>query len=160
MSDTAWIVHQLAGRVRLRLPHRRKDVAFFQSAIEHLEALPGLEHAKANPATGSLLVEFDEGSEVFASLKTYLRAQDIAIDYGDPPMAAARPTIKHGIKQVDDYIGLLSEQATDLRSIGILFFLALSVLQMARGQILAPASTLLWYALYLLNGSNDTPSGD
>ncbi len=160
MSDTAWIVHQLAGRVRLRLPHRRKDVAFFQQAIEHLDTLPGLERAKANPATGSLLVEFDEGSEVFTSLETYLRAQDIDIDYGDPPMAAARPTIKHGIKQVDDYIGLLSEQATDLRSIGVLFFLALSVLQMARGQTLAPASTLLWYALYLLNGSDNSPSGD
>lgn len=160
MNATAWIVHQIAGRLRLRIPQRRKDVAFFNATVDFLQTLPGVTLAKANPATASLLIEFDASTTVPAQLKRYLREHQIEMDYGDPPMQAARPSIKKGIDQLDQYIGLMSQQATDLRSIGVLFFLALSVLQMARGQVLAPATSLLWYALYLLRDPNNHPSDE
>lgn len=166
MSETAWIVHQTAGRLRLRLPQRRKDRDYLDALAAAAAALPGIVAAQANPVTGSLLLLYEEhAADTFAEALDHLvDAHGIVLQFGTPPLPPVRPTLQRGLAGIDSYLGQVSQQSTDLRSLGVLLFLLLGVVQLARGQVLAPASSLLWYALDLLrdpsgrapgNGSDD-----
>ena len=71
-----------------------------------------------------------------------------------------RPTLQRGLAGIDSYLGQVSQQATDLRSLGVLLFLVLGLVQLGRGQVLAPATSLLWYALDLLRDRPGPGPGD
>ncbi len=55
------------------------------------------------------------------------------------------------LARIDAQIVSFSAGDLDLRSTMLVALLVMSLIQIARGQILAPASTLLWYALELLS---------
>jgi hypothetical protein len=60
MIDTlpiATIAHAIPNRTRLRIPSRRGDTVFFASLATALSAMPGIQRASVQPATGSLLLE-------------------------------------------------------------------------------------------------------
>lgn len=162
MSEAAWIVHQTAGRLRLRLPRRRKDVIYLDALADAAAELPGILAAQANPLTGSLLLLYEEdAADAFAdALDRLVDAHGIVLHFGAPPMAPVRPALQRGLAGIDAYLGQMSQQSTDLRSLGVLLFLVLSLVQLGRGQVLAPASSLLWYALDLLRDpSGRAPGG-
>ena len=162
MSEEAWIVHQTAGRLRLRLPQRRKDPVYLEALAAAAAELPGVLAAQPNPVTGSLLLlyEEDQADDFADALDRLVDAHGIVLQLGTPPMPPARPVLQRGLAGIDRYLGQLSQQATDLRSLGIMLFLALSLVQLGRGQVLAPASSLLWYALDLLREPGGRAPGD
>jgi hypothetical protein len=162
MSDQAWIVHQTAGRLRLRLPQRRKDPAYLEALAAAATELPGIVAAQANPVTGSLLLLYEEGeADSFAdALDRLVDAHDIVLGFGAPPLPPVRPALERGLAGIDSYLVHLSQQSTDLRSLGVLLLLALSLVQLGRGQVLAPATSLLWYALDLLRDPSGRLPGD
>ena len=51
--------HELPGRLRVRIPALRGDAAAARRAVGAALLCAGVRQADANPATGSLLVEFD-----------------------------------------------------------------------------------------------------
>jgi hypothetical protein len=162
MSETAWIVHQTAGRLRLRLPQRRKDVIYLEALAAAAAELPGILAAQANPVTGSLLLLYEEDeADTFAdAFDRLVDTHGIVLQFGTPPLPPVRPALQRGLAGIDSYLGQLSQQSTDLRSVGVLFFLVLSLVQLGRGQVLAPATSLLWYALDLLRDSPGPTPGD
>jgi manganese/zinc-transporting P-type ATPase C len=68
------IVHELPGRLRLRLPCLRHPFFALTDFEDTLMSLEGVEQARANPAARSLLVEYDGRAEVRNALLKRLAA--------------------------------------------------------------------------------------
>ena len=56
MVPEARIVHRIAGRMRVRVPSRRGDPAYFATVEETLRSLNGVERVEADPLTGGILI--------------------------------------------------------------------------------------------------------
>lgn len=53
---SAFVVHELFGRLRLRIPEKRKDGAYFAELAERLSECPGVTRVESNALTGSVLL--------------------------------------------------------------------------------------------------------
>jgi hypothetical protein len=58
---SARIVHQLPGRLRMRVPGARRNHALLEQMAGFIRGLGGVERVEINPATGSVLVHYDPG---------------------------------------------------------------------------------------------------
>ena len=56
MLPRAYIVHQVRGRLRLRIREKRQDVEYFQRVCARLETLDGVTEVNFNSNTSSLLI--------------------------------------------------------------------------------------------------------
>jgi len=56
MAPTAFIEHQLPGRLRLRVPDRRGDHAYFESVTQSLSAHPGVSRLRTDARRGSVII--------------------------------------------------------------------------------------------------------
>jgi hypothetical protein len=120
----AVIVSRVKGRMRLRLPDHRDDAAFFALLAQCALMLPGVVGAAANPATAGLLLRFRGTEDALLAAA----AKDGLFD-----AAAPAPTRR-------------TPKAAQLAPVGAAAFGLLAALQAARGAVLPPAVTLLWYA--------------
>lgn len=125
----ARIASHAPGRVRLRLCSHRGDAAFFSALSSAALMLPGVMAAAANPETAGLLLRF-RGE--LAPLLDAAASERLFI-VPEPVLTAE----------------LRTERAAGL---GGVVLGGLALVQMARGMILPPAATLLWYAGILLRG--------
>jgi hypothetical protein len=57
--DQAHIVHRTATRLRLRVPARKLDHAYFRDLKVRLAGCPGVRSVEPNPLTGSVLIAHD-----------------------------------------------------------------------------------------------------
>ncbi|MGZ4971104.1 MAG: hypothetical protein ACXV7H_16465, partial [Methylobacter sp.] len=62
-----------------------------------------------------------------------------------------------GLNRFDESLMDLSQGRIDSRSLFMLTLTGLAIHQITRGNIMAPASSLLWYAIELLREENITP---
>ena len=144
--DNARVRHLLPGRVRLKVPARHRDAAFFDDAARRLAQCAGVTEVRANPLTGSLLVFHTttlQAINAYASQHGlfFLRAlaaatADVSDDTAPPRRrgrAAGAPRI--AIEQADRRALALSASLAGL-----------GTLQTMRGELMAPAATLFWYA--------------
>lgn len=127
----AIIVSAVAGRMRLRLPAHRDDAAFFALLAQRALMLPGVVGAAANPMTAGLLLRFGGAAEAVLA-------------------AAAREGIFRAAAQAP---ATRMPSAAQLAPFGAAAFGVLAALQAARGAVLPPAVTLLWYAGSVLRGA-------
>jgi hypothetical protein len=126
--------------MRLRLPAMRGDDPYFHRLREALlEQAPGAE-VSVSPRTASILVEDAE-----------LRPRDLArlarehgwfTLVGKPAAGRDRPPLSSGITDVLD-----ASRATPSL---VAILVALAILQVARGQVMVPALSLLWFAFELV----------
>ncbi|MGB5622498.1 MAG: hypothetical protein WBN65_08395 [Gammaproteobacteria bacterium] len=140
MLPEARLVHAIPGRMRLRLPAMRGDDPYFHSLREALlEQAPGAE-VSVSPGTASLLVE-----------DTGLRPRDLARlarEHGwftlirKPGTRPDRPTSSARLTDLLD-----ASRATPSL---VAILVALAILQVARGQVMVPALSLLWIAFELV----------
>lgn len=140
MQD-ATVAHVLPGRIRLRFASRRGDVPFFEELVRTLSANPLVDRVKANPRTGSLLVEHSAGP---AELAAFAAQSGLPIPL-ETPRAGSRarsrgrpPAGRNGRR--------LSAAAATLSGLG--------VYQVARGRLLGSAGELLWHSLGLSGRTN------
>ncbi|MBR0683035.1 hypothetical protein GXW74_21260 [Roseomonas eburnea] len=128
----AVVVSAVAGRMRLRLPAHRDDAAFFARLAQRALMLPGVTGAAGTPLTAGLLLRFRGDAETVLA-------------------AAAREGLFRAAQPVPDQGHAAS--AAQLAPLGAAAFGLLALLQAARGAVLPPAATLLWYAGSLLRGA-------
>jgi hypothetical protein len=57
---TARISHFTARRVRIKIPEKRRDRAYFSTVADRLAAWESVEQVEANPLTASLLIHFSD----------------------------------------------------------------------------------------------------
>jgi hypothetical protein len=154
MRPIAHVIHQIPGRVRLKLPNNRGDQAVFERLVEGLEGHAGVNEVTADSRTGSLLIHH---AAPLADILSFAEQTDL-FTLGDQLKwrdNLATRTRTH-LRVLDERIARLSEGRLDLRSLLILIFLGLTLTQVLRGQILPPAGPLLWYTTRLLGTEDDS----
>jgi hypothetical protein len=137
-AEIARVAHRSCGRLRLRLPQRRRDLPFFLQAYADLRAQPEIDEVNINPATGSILLWYDPARE----------------------HSLAEAVNRSGLLLLDD-AALHPEHAqrhrfhvsvNDMRIMVFLIMASLSIHQLLKGQLLAPALTMLLYVIDLAVG--------
>ncbi|GIW00554.1 hypothetical protein [Roseiflexus sp.] len=148
MLPTGYVAHRTGDRVRLRIPARKGDTAYFARVEQELAACGRVGFVEANPLTASILLHYS-GTE------DDLRRD--AVDLGlftieaIPP--AANPALNAAaarIDQIDRMIQRSSNGSFDLLEVAFVGLVGASIVQALRGQALGPASTLMAHALAIL----------
>lgn len=149
MIVSAYVTHSIPGRTRLKIHSQRGNTYYFNFLERHLTECPGVTDVKTSARTGSALVihrtpfpqivAFAQTRELFSLLSP----QDFT------PSTYLQQTTA-GFAKLDTDLAELSAGKLDIRSLVLMALMTMSVIQLSRGQIFAPASTLLWYTLELL----------
>lgn len=142
MAETAIVAHQIPGRVRLRIPARRGDTDYFAQLSDACSHLDTVEKVKANPSTGSLVVEFNDAA---ASLLEQIRHVGLIIEHA-PTEDTDRRMIATEAGHAFPLNLVTGREINPMFMIGSLLAM-LGIVQAARGKIMAPSLTLFWYAM-------------
>jgi hypothetical protein len=148
MLPDAYIVHQLPGRVRLRISGKRHDDAYFESAIEKLSTMSGLERFHSNRVSGCLVLHFDPELD-WQDIATSLEAAELCRVVDAPPTRSPGPAMApllSGLGQVNQVISQGSGGRLDLRTTAYIGLLVLSIRQIMQGHVLGPALPMLLHA--------------
>lgn len=139
MSIRVQIAHQTPGRVRLQVPERRGDNAFFDEVSRRITE-SGLVHSvRVNPVTGSIVLEFDGQPE--QQLAKLGAAMPFEIE-----MAPAGQAQRAALPEPARPFKLVSDREINPMLMASTLFAAVGVVQAIRGQLLVPALTAFWYA--------------
>jgi hypothetical protein len=159
MLPSAHIVHQLRGRLRLRIREKCQDQEYFEEVRQGLEPLSVVEDAKVNCTTGSILLLHPEASypELEAQLRE-LRLFDIKAE-PEPERPALLP-VASGLSSINQALSSGSAGSFDLRTLAFVGVMGLVLRQVIRGELIGPALPMLVMALNLVKGiSKSEPAG-
>lgn len=158
MTELAYIVHQIAGRVRLRIRNKRQDQAYFDELCSQLQSLDCIEDVRVNCNTGSIILRHPERS--YTEVETELRQLQLfeIAEGGEPETPALRP-LQSGISRIDQLIREESSGIANIRTVVIVAAVLLAIRQFRRGEVLGPALPMLWNALELAGRFNSWKSG-
>lgn len=143
----ARVSHLTSSRLRVKIPDRRRDEAFFRRIAERLAAWQSIERVEINPLTASVLVYFSSLAALLA--ENAIKNDLFAVALDDPAFLAPRSVTEQateGFAAADRVVRRWTAGSADLRGSVLLLLLAGGVYQLLRGNIAAPAVTLLWYA--------------
>lgn len=156
MAVRAQIVHQMPGRVRLRVRERRSDSGYFSALSQDLSRLHGVRHVKVNPDTASVVIEYAGSAE---TLMQQLQFHELSVQ------GPEKVNVTHG--RPAPRAPIPSMQLVSGRDINPMFMLGtvlavLGIVQTVRGNILVPAMSTMWYAISAFRHasvSRATPEG-
>jgi hypothetical protein len=78
--------HLSPGRLRLRIPEKRRDDAFFRTVEQRLAGWDSVDRVEVNPLTASVLVTFSDPAALFT--ENALRNDLFTVGYDEPEGAA------------------------------------------------------------------------
>lgn len=157
---SAYIKHRLPGRVRLKIPQKKGDHRYFDRIAEAFADCPGITQLQLNPPAASLLVchgadtpflsiaEFAQTNALFTVIE---QAPEETFSIPNVPLTMLTSA---GLKHMDNALVDFSRGRLDGRSLLFLALIGLAIHQMTRGRVMAPAASLLWYALSLVKEEN------
>jgi hypothetical protein len=154
MATRAFVVHRIAGRLRLRIPDHKGDGLFFATLAESVCARPGVAAARPSPIAASLVIEHE--FEDPAQLDALLRDLGLEPRDGEPPTEPPLQVLLGGVRALEHDLRRVTGDATDLRTLGFLALATAGLVQIARGNALSAASSLLWHATDLLREASRT----
>ncbi|HUK55852.1 MAG TPA: hypothetical protein VLY20_04260 [Nitrospiria bacterium] len=144
------------GRVRIKIPSRKGDLAFFAALKDKLPGsaeILGIQRIEMNPTTGSVLVvhHADFKAPELAVISGYLEQMGLVklepIDASKNPVSRnIAKTFQNMNQQITDF----TSGEIDLQSMALLGLLGLGLFQISRGQFMIPAISAFWYAATLL----------
>lgn len=146
-------MHRSRGRTRLRIPSRRNDREYFTRLVTGLRAGPEVSDIRVNPSTGSLLF-IDPDAAAIHALVEHGCAKGLfellpGVDIGMGEVRLAQ-TVEREARGFDRALRRLTGGRIDLREIAFLALFGGAIYQLLRGDVLAPAATLGWYAAAIL----------
>jgi hypothetical protein len=148
---SAFLIHELPGRLRLRIPEKRSDSVFFDDLAGRLSGCPGVTSIELNALTGSVLL-FLAAETKAIDVARY--AEQTALFSVKPSSATAVRTLGQqaakGLDALDYGLTSASGGLMDLQSVLFLLLFGLAIHQVRRGQVFAPAMTLLLEAFRLI----------
>ncbi|WEX74813.1 hypothetical protein PYH37_000094 [Sinorhizobium numidicum] len=148
MLPTATIEHSMSGRLRVRVPDRRGDVSYFRSAVERLSEHPEIAGLRANPMTGSILIQHETDLPSIREIATRRELFDLQEESAPLSYAVAPP------RSVEvSTPGVAAVERSRATTIGLT---SLAFYQAIRGNVIGPATENFWNAfggLRLLNSS-------
>lgn len=144
---TAAIVHQIPGRIRMRIVARRGNAVYFSKLSEHLAEIEGVYSSRVNPSTGSVVLQYDGDTEQLLQqmqerIPNFVIKKNHRVKNGSP-------------------VDIRSFRLVSGRRISPMFMVgtalaAVGMVQTFRGKITVPSITAFWYALDAYRQSGKT----
>ena len=154
MDAAAYVVHRMAGRLRIRVPSKKGDPVYFGAVKDALSSLEGVEGVVVSPSTGSILVHgrvFEEDVvERARSMGLFVLKEEPA-----PEATTFHDAVTGGFRTLDEHVKGLTGASFDLPALAFLGLVGAGIYQLARGNFTAPAwYTAFWYALGIFGKSS------
>ena len=152
----AYITHATKGRLRIKIPLRKGDRAFFSALQDHLSRFsefPGIQKIELNPITGSMLVihSLETNPAYLKLIEAYVEQKGLfKIGTPSPPHASVFGKLAETFKNANNEITDFTAGELDIRSLALVALLGLGLYQISRGQFMIPAVSAFWYAATLL----------
>ncbi len=158
---SAYIKHQLPGRVRLKIPQKRGDFGYFDRIAKLFADCPGIIQLQLNPSAASILICHAAETQLRNIIKfaqtnglfTITKQPKEIVSIPQLPIATLTST---SLNRFDKSLMDLSQGLLDSRSLFLLTLTGLAIHQITRGNIMTPAASLFWYAIELLREENVT----
>lgn len=149
----AFVSHKTRSRIRLKVPSKRKDHAFFASLAEKMSSVEGVSAVEAYPLTGSiLLLHSSDPDRVIetASVEGGIRFVR---------HAGTRTNLHRRISETFEGIDIALRDVTanelDAGGVAVLTLLGAGIYQILKGNLTAvPWYAAGWYALNIFLKSN------
>jgi hypothetical protein len=144
------VCHLTTGRLRLKIPEKRRDDGFFHTVEQRLAGWDSVDRVEVNPLTASVLVTFSNPAALFT--ENALKNDVFTVTYDEPDGAAAPPRqalterVTDVWREADTALRRWTGGGADIRSAAFLVMLGGAAYQLLRGRIAPPAATLLWDA--------------
>lgn len=138
------VVHLTRKRLRIKVAAKRHDSPFFRTAQKQLGLGAAVESVEVNPATGSILIHCSDS----AALMDELKHSGVFVIV-DPPPEQQAPSLEQFRQQFTEWNKQIQYWTGTKADARVYLFLALvlsALYQLARGNVFAPAATLIWYA--------------
>jgi hypothetical protein len=148
MLPVAYVAHRAGERLRLRIPTRKGDAAFFARTERALTACAGISYAEANPLTASLLLHYR--GELADLIEAGAASGLFALEPPIVPTETVLDVVTDRVELIEQLILRGSHGAVDIDTLLFLGLVGAALVQVARGQALGPASTLLANAAAIL----------
>lgn len=153
---TAYLVHHTAGRYRLRIPARRRDADFFEQLAQPLAEHDKIHRVSINSQTAGVLIEH-AGLEL-AELQNYADEQGLfRLEPGDVPKPAVFDHAVARLRGLNRQVSESTGQHFDLRGAVFVLLIMLGLRELMRGNLMAPAASLFWYAYNTLQSGPIEP---
>lgn len=146
----AYVMSQIAGRTRLRVPARRGDVAFFEELADSLARCRGVTQVTTNPATASVLVLYRGAQSRFTRYAENEGLFSVVEKDEAPPSLRLSRRLFGSLHDIDGVLRTSTRNGLDTRSIVFAAFVAATFYQVVRGQVLPVATALAAFALNVL----------
>jgi Heavy metal associated domain 2 len=132
--------------MRVRIPDKRRDTAFFDDIADRLSRWQGVERVEANPLTASILFYCSDPHQLLADITA--RNDLLAIDFNAARRASE--TLRNRAAQhfgsADAALRRWTEGELDIRGLLFIVYLVGGVYQLLQGRVSASAPSLLWRA--------------
>ncbi len=148
MLPAGYVAHRTGDRVRLRIPARKGDTAYFARLERELAACGRVGYVEANPLTASLLLHYSGTDDDLRR-----DAVELGLFTVEALPPAANPVLNAAAARIDQFdrtIQRASNGSFDLLEVAFVGLVGASIVQALRGQALGPASTLMANALAIL----------
>jgi len=146
MTSKAYVAHHIPGqRIRLRVPHRKGDKAFFDDVETRLNGIPGIK-AATTPHTGSILIQYEGDLQklLLSGLETGLDDL-IDLEMRPEPLEPVADRLLNQAGAIEQKLLASTGGQMDSRSLVTIALIVAAGLQLLRGQVFGPAIPLLWY---------------
>lgn len=156
MLSDAYITHATPERVRIKIPDRKGDSAYFsllKEKLAGLSELPGIQRVEVNPLTGSLLIihTLDLQALDLEMIAQYSAFNNLfRLKVSPPDHTSAPEKLKQSRRENNGKAGGFTGGEIDTTVLAILGLLGIAVIQLKRGNIMIPAVSALWYVYSLM----------
>lgn len=141
------LVHRAERRLRLRIEGAVPHGAPLTDFADRLAGIEGVARARVRPQTGSVILDLATPA---GAMLAALEASGVARVAGPAPPLPVGRAIEASLAQADAALGRGTHGALDLRTALGLALAGGAVLQLARGRVAGPATTLGMAAWSLL----------
>ena len=145
MLPDAHVVHQMLGRLRVRIPSRRRNAQYFARVRQQLAELEGVRAIETNHMTGSVLILHQLSAREIEEHAVKHGLFRLRFSLPDPAPLSQRISTQLG--KFGAGVERASGGAVDVPAVVAITFAAAASFQLLKNRVWPPGVTLLWYAV-------------
>jgi hypothetical protein len=157
MIPDAFMAHASTGRLRIKIPSQKGNLAALKSHGDQLAACPGILSIEVNPATGSILLIHQRTVREIAEYARSKNLFSLEEQKGPKvPSADLRRNLGETFKSVDRQIQNLTDGDMDLSGFALAALIVTGTAQILTGNAGAiPWFASYWYAFHLYSRTKE-----
>lgn len=144
----ALVVHNVPGRLRLRVPERRHDTGYFERVTARLAMLDTVKTVHSDPRVASILVL--HGEEAPARIVDHAKSEGLFVLELHPTYESLAELINRGCAELDGQVRSRTSGRLDLASIAFIGMTGVGLSKMLRGDPFPAGFSMIWHAATLL----------